>query len=65
MFWVFFISSFQECNFTLLGSLIIMFYFLIGDGIVESGQWEVPGYASGLYMSLAIGGKVMWEEATM
>ena len=62
---MFFISSFQECNFTLLGSLIIMFYFLIGDGIVESGQWEVPGYANGLYMSLAIGGKVMWEEATM
>ena len=42
-----------------------MFYFQIGDGIVESGQWEVPGYANGLYMRLAIGGKVMWEEATM
>ena len=42
-----------------------MFYFQVGDGIVESGQWEVPGYANGLYMSLAIAGKVMWEEATM
>merc|ERR1711874_231133 len=37
----------------------------VGDGIVEAGQWEVPGFANGLYMSLAQGGKIWWEEATM
>lgn len=35
------------------------------DTLVESGQWSVPGYAEGLYMSMARNGKVMWEEATM
>eukprot|EP00092_Neocalanus_flemingeri_P096001 GFUD01122183.1.p1 GENE.GFUD01122183.1~~GFUD01122183.1.p1 ORF type:complete len:119 (+),score=42.57 GFUD01122183.1:108-464(+) len=37
----------------------------VGDALVESGQWEVPGFAAGLYISMARDGRVMWEEATM
>ena len=37
----------------------------VGDGMIESGQWEVPGFADGVYLSLAVGGRIMWEEAIM
>merc|ERR1711874_20546 len=35
----------------------------VGDCIVETGQWEVPGFANGLYMKMAQGGKIMFAEA--
>ena len=37
----------------------------VEDGMIESGQWEVPGFANGVYMSFAKNGKIMWEAATM
>ena len=37
----------------------------IGDSLVESGQWECPGFASGVYMILAKNGKIAWETVTM
>merc|ERR1712083_1265275 len=33
------------------------------DALIESANWEIPGYAKGIYHVLVHDGKVMWEEA--
>ena len=35
----------------------------VGDTLVETAQFEVPGFASGCYMVAARGGRVLWEQA--
>jgi len=33
------------------------------DALIESANWEIPGYAKGIYHVLVHNGKVMWEQA--
>ena len=33
------------------------------DALIESANWEIPGYAKGIYHVLVHDGKVMWEQA--
>ena len=33
------------------------------DALIESANWEIPGFAKGIYHVLVHNGKVMWEQA--
>ena len=33
------------------------------DALIESGNWEIPGYGKGIFHVLVHNGKVMWEQA--
>ena len=44
---------------------LLKFLLQVGDSVVESGQWILPGFAEGVYMTEAKDGKIRWEEATM
>ena len=45
--------------------LQLLLCYQVGGGIIEAGQWEVPGFGDGLYLTLVEDGKIMWEEATI
>ena len=33
------------------------------DAVLESAQFEISGFARGIYMAVAKDGKVQWEQA--
>ena len=55
----------QVAGILVVVSLYQTFFFQVGESVVETGQWIVPGFAEGVYMTEAKDGKIMWEEATM
>ena len=36
----------------------------VKDNYIVTGQWQIPGFATGLGMISASRGKIMWEECT-
>ena len=41
------------------------FYFQVGNGRMETNEWQIPGFKSGLAMTYAENGKILWDEVKM
>ena len=45
--------------------VVVTFALQIGEYAVEGGDWSIENFATGVYISAARDGKILWEEVSV